>query len=351
MTTQTKFKPVSKLIAEARKKPLAPDKMSELLTKLRKGATGGLTFGKIVNVLDLLGWKIQDSSAWIPLFNKSEKYSKPYLSLKSASEAQKEHDKMVDSSLDRLPGVAVLGSVAIMNVGPIHLNAYGESSFDWEAYGRAETLVLTSPDGSKYEIIPGSYDFKRSPSVVQAQHDMERVLKAAGWLNQINQALGTEAHVAAKFRSKDNTGTCAWCWANVKLGNGYLALHGYRRPGTGETYGRCEGAGTQPVETSETEIKRKLLVLAKEMVHREKVIEQMMSGKLVQIGSGKESVGRGEPGFENAARKLKAQFDRELESLSSELQTYSQISNSWRERPLPTERESVRTPKFFMDGK
>jgi hypothetical protein len=63
-----------------------------------------------------------------------------------------------------------------------------------------------------------------------------------------------EEHVPAEQRSRDNTGTCAVCFRNIKLvqrGEGaIMALHGYNRPGHGFVVGRCWGGDHAPYELS-----------------------------------------------------------------------------------------------------
>lgn len=61
--------------------------------------------------------------------------------------------------------------------------------------------------------------------------------------------------LCARFRSAAETktrhvGFCGFCWSSQKVQNGKLVLHGYKRPGTGFTEGRCPGVGLNPYEIS-----------------------------------------------------------------------------------------------------
>jgi len=61
---------IDKDIARARKKPPTEEKMHESLLKLRKGAYAWLTFGKLIQVIDRLGWQIEPYVGWVPLHYK-----------------------------------------------------------------------------------------------------------------------------------------------------------------------------------------------------------------------------------------------------------------------------------------
>ncbi len=51
-------------------------------------------------------------------------------------------------------------------------------------------------------------------------------------------------------RRSEFRGTCQICFSAQKLPHGVLSFHGYKRPGTGETYGRCPGMDFPPYEVS-----------------------------------------------------------------------------------------------------
>lgn len=53
-------------------------------------------------------------------------------------------------------------------------------------------------------------------------------------------------------RRAEHFGTCQICFDEQLLPGGSLALHGYKRPGTGEIYGRCAGSGALPYEQDVT---------------------------------------------------------------------------------------------------
>lgn len=113
--------------------------------------------------------------------------------------------------------------------------------------GRTASLSITSPDGETSRTFEGRV----------------RDYEVAAWLFQ---ETGADTHAAAvlgmptveeekrerEYKARDwtNTGTCPCCFANVKLRNGNIVLHGYQRPGLGYTVGSCFGVGYEPYEVS-----------------------------------------------------------------------------------------------------
>lgn len=135
-------------------------------------------------------------------------------------------------------------------------------------------------------------------------------------------------------RDLTNTGTCPFCFRNVKLRKGLIVLHGYKRPGWGEVYGRCAGVGWEPYERSpegtkkyRTEVERR----KKDLVARiEEVSSDDFKGKLVDPYRRKPKViEHGEKGWEIVRQEVLGRHRSDLYYLDRDLAFLTKKIDEW----------------------
>src|SRR5580698_1072820 len=110
-------------IRKARRRPLSEDKMKELLVKLRKGATASLTFVKVIQVLDALGWKATPALGWTPrhyTFQGEEQLVDADSNRFTLNVLTELHTRLAREQVAELPDVpSAVGAVVVMDVGDI----------------------------------------------------------------------------------------------------------------------------------------------------------------------------------------------------------------------------------------
>jgi hypothetical protein len=349
-------------IARARKKPIPEEKMRELLTKARKGATSSFTFSKLVQILDTLGWEITPIFGWTPLHYPYQ--DKEHLVTEWTN--QNPNDAMVEAMVNRrvrLDEIAVdslpdarpqtVGEHVIMDVGPMKTGSYGIRYFDRREWVGTEGVKITNPRGEEVEFLPDHHDWDRGEKSVTdsssfGSSEAWRGIRGMGIDDDINKALGTEKHVPAAERTRANTGTCGHCWGNYKLEGGRFVLHGYKRPRWGYVVGKCRGVGYESLERSPDGARDQLDQLAIYLAAWKKDLSRLESGKVDEIaGYNNRVVKRGEPSFdrlvEDAVRKAK----QTVKQIEAEIDLYEKVLSAWRERPMPRSGELQRGPGFF----
>lgn len=75
-------------------------------------------------------------------------------------------------------------------------------------------------------------------------------------------------------------GTCGFCGKEFRVQQDKLVLHGYKRPGTGETVGRCPGANLAPYELSPETAQLGVDYYKKEVEWSEKQLRQARANPL-----------------------------------------------------------------------
>jgi hypothetical protein len=353
-------------ISRARKRPMDPTKMRELLTKLRKGATSTLTFGKLLQVLEHLDWEIVAMLGWTPRhYPYEDKEHFPSVSTvqmsRDALDARHVELKRVERDEELPDYPSEIGEVVVMDVGDIIKGAeYGDSHiyfFHWREWVATEGLGLTSPSGVAAEFLPDHHDLDRgsrslSEGGSMAVSEVWRWLKKEGGIeDSINQALGTEKHVPAAERTRENTGTCPACWGNFKLSEGRLVMHGYERPGYGFLKGSCFCARrkSMPLETSDEGAREYKLYLKGQLKGETVLLSRLKSGdvELVQ-GYGGRVVKRGESAFERLLVSNINKVEHTIKQIKADVELYSKVLDAWVSRPMPKQGELQRQPRFFL---
>jgi hypothetical protein len=266
---------IADLIAAARKRPTAHDKLDALLLKVRKGATAAMTMTNVVSLVDRLGWKIEPVAGWVQMH--SDEKNLRYV-FNTDAEA---HAKALKEAVKELPERVTIGKTVISDVTVLRVGSNGkELYFKHKEWRGAEGYKVTSADGQSANAFPNKHDVMRSIEKQVSVHDLFRALNKLDLKAAVSQLLGMEEHVPAEFRSRENTGTCGACWGNYKLDErGRMVLHGYRRPGWGHVTGECSAVKMPPLETSPVTAEYWLKkILLPQLAKEEEVLSQDRRG-------------------------------------------------------------------------
>lgn len=301
-------------------KQLSPEKLTEVLTKIHKGATGSLTMSQIQAVVEHFGGSITPLVVLQPInevFNVTDE-SFARLSAYEVSSLPS-NPKKGGVFITRLPKLPVGRSYDTVPGSRDPLKAFVSVSAVKVSLGGKTGLVEGSHN--RYllrEISEGSSRvFDQPPSA----SDVMAWLKKEGDLKKlVDDELGGE-HIPAAQRTRDNTGHCAVCLQNVKLKSDTLTIvsHGYTLLGNngtpGErTQGMCPGTGYPPYELSDEGTKQRIKVLTRD--------EDLFERQLGSLDSTTVD-----------ARNIRA----DLKWVKSEITRMEGLVQKWKVRPLPVE--------------
>ena len=215
--------------------------------------------------------------------------------------------------------------------------------------------------GKTYIRLPEVEDAWQSAQYLSAADTLNFLDREVGWGKLAAEALGMdefvvpEEHRQAGERSLENTGSCGVCFANVKLREGKLVLHGYERPGDGQIAGRCIGTGLLPYEVSTDGLEAKLDWMREELpgvVERIRRLENDEVGdfdfdRITKDGHERVEIRRGHPQFEMARQRELGEKRTRRKRLEATIAVYEGLVAGWRPRPLP----GVRDPKIiYLDA-
>ena len=271
-------------------------RIEKVLLKLRKKATSALSIKAVTDALMALGYTVERENAWYELTRheirergkgKSAREKngidwwangsrdirldrntyhpdemagvEANFRLRDASESDTErrlaklraaHKTAADLTVESLPEKVKVDRIVTTHIGEIVTKAkrYGvEHRFEWTAWIGRPAIDVTCPEGKTYRHFPRD----ESDYVLYGWLTKETLL-----VERASAALGLktpdEERVERDYKARDwtNTGTCPCCFANVKLRDGDIVLHGYVRPGDGYTVGKCFGVRYEPYEVS-----------------------------------------------------------------------------------------------------
>ncbi len=263
---------------------------------------------------------------------------------------------MLQREVRALPAKPVEGRSYVMDVGLIeHRNNYGKDNYDFsfKEWMGAPGFRFTAPNGKTFELTYDWHDYRRGNTYDQNRADIPtsknklsvsdtlRWLKSeTPYLEQINEALGTREHVPGEARTKDHTGTCTFCYRNVKLGVSCLALHGYQRPGSGEIHGKCYGTDYPAYELSDKGCLKKLAGLQKAEKDTLAVLKAYQAGKCTSLkykdwkGELK-TVHPGESAWDEHFGNAVHNTENKLKFVRESLKEVEKMIRVWKVRPLP----------------
>jgi hypothetical protein len=350
-------------------------KQQVLFQKLRKGADSSLSLGQLFKVLAVLGgWKVEERVLLVPF--QDEKASKEGRSTchmiieDDEAGARTVYGQLEAASVRGLPGNPGSGTAYVMGLEAFRSwpNPYDKGRTTYGAKYKlwigAPGYRVTSPDGDVFDVRPHQYDLApnsrgdRSLPVVDLArakkslrtYDVLPWLKTkTGYLAQINQALGTEEHVPAAQRTRENTGTCGCCFRNIKLvpvprreGHVIMALHGYNRPGWGHIVGRCPGGNHAPYELSADATKLALGGTRSMQTGIEQYLRTLASPELEQFaiprfGGKSQIVKRGDPNWDHLYSSHVESIQHDRDKAKFEGDVYEWLVKDWKVRSLPKE--------------
>lgn len=339
--------------------------MRELLLKLRKGADASLTLPKLTEVLRHLGgWTVEPTVGFVQIHHDPKPGEDDAHHLravhgsgdKAVVEAQRA--AVVGRQVRELPSLPVVGRSYVTDVSPLRFfpDGYPDGlwSFTYREWVGADGVLFVSPEGKRFVLLPSRYDLKGvrnynsdgSPPALPDKvkfgaHDVLRWLKAnTRYLEQVNDALGTEEHVSGLPRTREGTGTCCVCYHNVKLDGAGLAFHGYRRPGHGGTVGRCRGADFPPYERSADGCRWALGSLRDEESSALRDLRDLGSATAIKVNPprGEERVVRaGDSDWSSTLAAARRGAERRIEGVREAIREEEEMVSAWRPMRLPVE--------------
>jgi hypothetical protein len=330
----------------SRKAALSEDKLKEVMLKIRKGATSSLTWGSLREVLANLdpGWKLEPITSLVKLQG-NDFYGKK-------DEVEDKYKELGSKVVTTLPHNPKHGQFYITNLTPVQENPHhlGDYFFKLNLWMGHDGWKITAPNGKVFETPTEEFDLS---SVGSLRHgyktrtrgklslsNIERWLnEETDWIDQINKKLGLGKFEPSISRTRENTGTCPVCFQNIKA-NPYMVLHGYRRPGTGETYGRCYGVGYLPFEVSIEGTKDYLeKVVEPQLEQTRKRFQDLKSGKITKLKNFRIEITSDSPQWERVLSETIRQTEWEIKQLEEKAKAYKNLVQYWKERPLPKEGE------------
>lgn len=263
----------------AAKRPMKPEKLKELMLKLRKGAGSGLKMGAIMPVFEALGgWSFDEM-----LFPKPEIDYRPdnrgYYTHPHRNVVEEEWKSAKDREVSSLPTPSSLGPSDLykkvyMDVEPIQEGSDGQAYFRFKAWQINKGVRVKAPNGATFEAAHSPEEFENEyqallRSTTKGVKFPEWLKTSTPYFKQLNDFLGLDSiehekeqkrlEQQRKHREGGNA-TCPVCFGMFKLvpktkkGKDKtmpgMVLHGYKRPGTGWIEGNCFGQDWPPFELS-----------------------------------------------------------------------------------------------------
>lgn len=365
---------VERVLARYASLPL-DEKMKALLLKLRKGADATLSLTQLFKVLALLGgWNVEEMVGAVPLHFDAHPFRLEIEDDEASGRAA--YDKIKAFEVKSLPASPKLGHFYVMDLAPFKSESphYAKDRVhhgaDYRLWMGLPGYRIMDPHGKTFELLPTRYDLikgsirdqqqglpaidvKKAKSRLSTSDVLRWLKKDTSYVAQINETLGLEEHVPADQRTRDNTGTCAVCFRNIKLvqranSKPLMALHGYNRPGHGYVVGRCWGGDHQPYELSCEATKIILKYSEEVVVARTKYLADLSSPTLKEFD---EQHGWG--GMTKPKMFIKSEVslltwtykleehqkasERKVKQAEAERDVYKWLTDNWETRELPRE--------------
>lgn len=336
------------------------EKMKTLLLKLRKGADASLTPSMLFKVLALLGgWEVEKFVGLVKQHGYGDKPDAPHiLGEKEEEPTRRQYELLKKDEVSSLPTRPTVGRQYVLDLEPFHS---WMSSWGWEVYGAkykswvgAEGYRFRDPEGRTFEWLPSKYD--KQPYDLKGfrtYNVLPWLKKETVYLEQINGILGMDPHEKAAPRTRDNTGTCAVCFRNIKLiqkvnQDAVMAVHGYNRPGHGYIIGRCWGGEYPPYELSSKATELVLKDHERRLIVAKARLKELQSDKLKEFNENefnpnattRRMVVKSELGPDLWAYSLRKHIDRaerEADGVEVYMKIFRWLVQNWKVRDLPKE--------------
>jgi hypothetical protein len=282
----------------------------------------------------------------------------------STENAHNEHALAKQHEVTSLPSSPKPDEVYVMDVSDDLTPAYGgfmpdQLEFKLKLWIGAAGFKIVAPNGNTLEILPEYTTWTRGRTVIflellqklgnKPATKYMRMYALTPWLKketdfykQVSDALGMEEHEKAAPRTKENTGSCACCFRNIKLRASGASLrtivnHGFKRPGWGEIVGNCIGVGFPPFELSPEGTKHLVKVLGEQRTEAETKLKKVNSETITVLeGRGRgQLVKPGDPDWALAVSTAKTNLSRRIKWLTDDIEGLEKLIGKWQEQPLP----------------
>lgn len=291
----------------AAKRPMKPEKLRELMLKLRKGAGTSLKLGQLMPVFEALGgWSFDLMLYWKPEIDFRPE-NRSYFSHPMRSVVEAEWQKMKDREVTSLPksiSDSDLHQKVYMDVEEISEGSNG-FSFHYKAWRATKGVRIVAPGGATFEVGRTPDEFEDEYATNMRSLTGEKFsdwLKTTTYFKQLNEFLGTDPiehekeqkrlEQQRKYRA-DKNATCPVCFGMFKLtaktkhGKDKtmpgMVLHGYKRPGTGWIEGNCFGQDWPPFELSPEGTKAWLVHMERFEKNTREYWDRLKSGEVTEL--------------------------------------------------------------------
>jgi hypothetical protein len=299
----------------AGKRPMKPEKLKELMLKLRKGAGTGLKMGALMPVFEALGgWSFDEM-----FYPKPEIDYRPdnrgYFTHSHRNVVEEEWQSAKDREVSNLPSSTSLGPSDLhkkvyMDVEPIQEALNGQVFFHFKVWQVSKGVRVKAPNGATFEAAHSPEEFENEyqslvRSAVKGVKFPEWLKTQTPYFKQMNDFLGLDSvehekdqkrlEQQRKHREGGNA-TCPVCFGMFKLvpktkkGKDKtmpgMILHGYKRPGTGWIEGNCFGQDWPPFELSPEGTQAWLVRMEKFEKGQRKHFEYLRSGNVTELSAG-----------------------------------------------------------------
>lgn len=338
---------------------LDPAKMEVLLLKIRKseGKITTLTWSQITDVLLSLdpGWKVEKTVGIVKMYGRHDGSETPvHFFEDNKALSEKKYAEVKKAAVTSLPSKPKANELYVLDLTPLEQKGT-DYEFRFRPWMGAEGWSITTSNGKVIEVLPDAYDFgefyhgykEMKRTKIQTYRWVPVLNKETDWLSQIDKKLGLGAFEKTAPRTREKTGSCPVCFSNIKIGetDKKMVLHGYMRPGTGSTHGKCFGVGYQAFEVS-VEGTKDYLKAAVEPAYKSAQLksEKLHRDDLQVLSYGSDPtrptvVTPDDPRWAyhlDTARKMADQLAAIAEA---EFRAFTKLVSNWKERPLPKEGE------------
>lgn len=349
----------------AASRPLKPEKMQELLLKIRKWSVGSLKIKNLVPVFDLLEWKLEEVPVYEPQGGLSIKTDKPIrFQTRNQDVAEDTWKKAKKNEVRALPNVSStkIGDDYYLDVSEVTTDGT-YWSVTYTHWSVVEGTRLSNSHGKSFNAPKATAQFYED---YVGSH--REGLLALGLVDEVNKQLGLsetieqeKARLKKVPRTRANTGTCPACFGNFKLvpktkhgkdkAMPGMVLHGYQRPGDGRVEGNCFGQDWPPYELSLEGTKEFEAYVEKSIQRQKDAIADFKrdtkSGKIKELYDeyAKRPLSRehlGELEWERRVNSIIATYESRLAMTETDLRYVKGKISDWKVRPLPGEGEEIR---------
>lgn len=346
-----------KVAARFAARPMKPEKMTELLMKLRKGAGTSLQMKNLDPVFAFLGgWKIDEVTLLVPDYPYPANHVRSFGD-EDPAVAQRLWEAAKHNEVGGLPGTGQvkLNHKYYLNVSDLVSNPNRTfptmqtfTAIVWEG---ATGFRIIAPNHKTLDIA-GSYE-EFLNAYASNKGVFEWLKKETPFYDQINEKLGLESYEAQRQKAqalkiRDNTGTCPCCFRNIKLtprakkGSDKsmpgMTLHGYKRPGFGYIHGNCFGEDWAPFELSNDGSVAYLKKLDEWIEFQEAHLHELKTDKVKLLRDGDKTVRRevAEPhAWERLVKEAIDHTQYGLKEVKREHADVKKRSDAWKLEPLP----------------